>query len=714
MRRNSLSYLPSITHLTVVSSLGFCLFLCTSTTDFSEAIASEITVHVAATNSDAPGEPTVHTLEEALRRARELRKGQATSVPVTIAIHAGTYPIEKPIVLTPEDSGRPNAPLVIRAAGDGPVVISGGKPITGWRLTADGLWQTEIPEVREGRWHFRELFVGGTRRLRARKPNKGFLRVAGFPDGGREVHYHTDCRRFEFAPGDLDPDWYNLNDVEVIVYHFWTDSHLPIESIDSATNIVTFRHKAGKVFTDDFTSNGARYIVENVREELDAPGEWYLDRRSGILTYKPLPGEHPDRTSVIAPIAPRLVELRGNPSTRHYVRNVEFRDIAFAYANFELPIGNSNDKQGSASVPAAIYLRGAEQCTFEHCTVENVGTFAFEIAEGCRDNAFRANRIAHCAAGAFRINGGDDTAHPLLRTGNNEIADNVVEYYGEVYPSAVGILLMHTFGNRVSHNHIHHGWYTGVSVGWEWGYQRSISRDNRIEFNHIHHIGQGLLSDMGAVYTLGVSPGTVIRNNLIHDVDANQYGGWGIYNDEGSTHILIENNIVYNTKFATYNIHYAKEVTVCNNVFALGKLEQISRGRVEPHISVFFENNIVYWREGKLLSKNWSDEPYTFHFHPKNAEGERTVDTTFVFDYNLYFNPTQSLQEVDFAGGNFAQWQARGKDEHSLYADPKFRDPENGDFTLAADSPAFDLGFRPIDTTTIGPRTTPGPRTPSR
>src|SRR3954451_16414736 len=133
------------------------------------------------------------------------------------------------------------------------------------------------------------------------------------------------------------------------------------------------------------------------------------------------------------------------------------------------------------------------------------------------------------------------------------------------------------------------------------GYQRSISRDNVVAYNHIHHIGQGLLSDMGAIYTLGVSPGTILRNNLIHDVDAHNYGGWGIYNDEGSTGILVENNIVYNTKFAGYNIHYAKEITVRNNIFALGRLQQINRNSVEPHQSVYFENNIIYWKESPLF-----------------------------------------------------------------------------------------------------------------
>jgi hypothetical protein len=133
--------------------------------------------------------------------------------------------------------------------------------------------------VKAGKWVFGQSFVNGRRCLRARTPNEGFFRVAGFPDGGREVHYHTDCQRFEYRPGDIQPEWAELEDVNVIVYHFWTDSHLPIESIDAEKHIVTFKHKAGKVFTDDFTAEGARYVVENVFEGLDRPGEWYLTAR---------------------------------------------------------------------------------------------------------------------------------------------------------------------------------------------------------------------------------------------------------------------------------------------------------------------------------------------------------------------------------------------------------------------------------------------------
>ncbi|MBW3628498.1 MAG: right-handed parallel beta-helix repeat-containing protein, partial [Gemmatimonadetes bacterium] len=304
----------------------------------------------------------------------------------------------------------------------------------------------------------------------------------------------------------------------------------------------------------------------------------------------------------------------------------------------------------------------------------------------------------------FRINGGTEEHHPLERTGYNLVADNHLHHFGLVYPSAVGVLLMNTNGNTVAHNEIGYGYYTAVSLGWRWGYQRSVSRDNVVEYNHIHHIGQGLLSDMGGIYTLGVSPGTVIRNNLVHDIDANRYGGWGIYNDEGSTHVLIENNIVHSTKFAGYDIHFAREITVRNNIFALGRLDQLSRTRMEPHKSVFFETNIVYWTTGELLHGNWEDRPYSFYFHPKDASGTRTVESTFDMDWNLYFNPNVREDSVRFGKESFAQWRGRGKDVHSLYTDPLFVDPARYDFRLRPGSPAFRLGFRPIDMSSVGPR----------
>lgn len=668
------------------------------------------TLHVSPKGNDKADGTQAHpfaSLERARDAVRDLRRGGSlrSDEAVTVLLHDGLFAREKPFVLSPEDSGTPNCPVVYTAAPGARPVIDGGRRITGWRRHDDRLWVADLPEVRSGAWRFRQLYVDGRLQRRARIPNEGFLRVAACPEGTpKKVNYHTDCLTFVFAPGDLRADWRNLQDVEVIVYHFWTDSHLPIASIDTATNLVTFAHRAGKTFTDDFSEDGARYIVENVFEGLDQPGEWYLDRPAGRLYYQPRPGEDPNRLEIVAPVAPALLRLEGDLKGSRFVSHVAFSGIAFAHTHFDLPKGNSNDKQGSASVTAAVTLRAARDIRFERNVFSLLGGWAVDLMAGCRGITLSRNALRDLGAGGFRVDGGTAANPPWERTEENTIADNVVERYGREWPSACGILLMNTAGNRVLHNRIADGYYTGISVGWVWGYQRSVARDNRIEGNHIHDIGHGLLSDMGGIYTLGPAPGTVLRGNRIHDVDANHYGGWGIYHDEGSSSLLVENNVVYRTKFAPFNIHFAKEVVVRNNIFALGRIDQLSRGRAEPHKSVFFEGNIIYWREGELLSKNWKDVPYEFHFHPKDKKGKRTVNETFDFDWNLYFNPSRPLPEIKFADGNWEAWRKRGKDVHSLFADPKFADPDKGDFRLPPDSPAFRIGFRPFPLDQAGPR----------
>ena len=212
----------------------------------------------------------------------------------------------------------------------------------------------------------------------------------------------------------------------------------------------------------------------------------------------------------------------------------------------------------------------------------------------------------------------------------------------------------------------------------------SVSRDNRIEFNHIHHVGQGLLSDLAGIYSLGVSPGTLARNNIIHDVEGHDKG-WGLYTDEVSTGIVLENNIVYRTSHGGFHQHYGRDNVVRNNIFAFGRDQQIVRSRDEAHRSFTFERNIVYFRSGELLSSVWSGG--TDHI---------------ALDHNLYWNAAGSPPK--FPAGNFEAWQALGFDKNSRIADPQFVDPLHDDFRLKPDSPARSLGILPIDISSVGPR----------
>jgi hypothetical protein len=255
---------------------------------------------------------------------------------------------------------------------------------------------------------------------------------------------------------------------------------------------------------------------------------------------------------------------------------------------------------------------------------------------------------------------------------------------GHIFHSAVGVWIGDSGHNRVVHNHIHDFYYTGVSVGWTWGYGKSNATHNIVEWNHIHDLGKGVLSDMGGIYTLGISPGTKLRYNLIHDVQSYSYGGWGIYPDEGSTHILIENNIVYRTKTGGFHQHYGRENLVRNNIFAFAREGQIQRTRVEEHDSFIFQRNIVYWDTGPLLHGNWTE-------------------VRARFDRNCYWRVGGKC--FDFAGRKLEDWQALGQDRNSIMADPGFAAPKQGDFTLPPDSPAVvRLGFRPIDLSKVGPR----------
>jgi hypothetical protein len=263
------------------------------------------------------------------------------------------------------------------------------------------------------------------------------------------------------------------------------------------------------------------------------------------------------------------------------------------------------------------------------------------------------------------------------------------------------VLARHTFGNEISHNHIHDLFYTGISCGWVWGYAESVSKNNHIEYNHIHHLGKKLLSDMGGIYLLGSAPGTILRGNLIHDIEKWNYGGWAIYPDEGSSFVLIEKNIGYNTSSQPFHQHYGKLNIVRNNIWAFGREGVARTSKAEGHKQFIFERNIlltdgqptiVGGYPGVLEKRDFWSELNLFW----DISGQAPVCADVTTD-------KQAVQH-NHTVFNLADWQALGFDRYSVVADPLLADPAHGDFTLAANSPALAIGFEPFDLSGVGPR----------
>jgi hypothetical protein len=668
-----------------------------------------------AAKTDGP----LATIQEAQKRLRRHKKpvGEANrlstassiSASTTVWIRRGRYPIAQPLVFGPEDS----APVTYAAYPGETPILHGGERISNWRsgeINGCKAWIADLPEVATGQWYFRQLFVNGRVARRPRLPRQGLYRMqevpgmplpAGWGSGG--------YTQFVCAPGDV-RSFENLTDVEVVYVHFWIEERSPIASFDVRSHTVTMERPSQAPLVGSHGHQLADYYLGNVKEALSEPGEWYLDRSDGRLVYLPLPGEDPETTEVYAPRAMQLLQIVGEPDTNRFVEHVRFQGLAFECTDWRHPDEVAKGKitscsaerfsrghcaaapQAAVDIPGVVYLEGARYCGLEHCTIRNVGWYGIEVADGCLGVQIIGCELTNLGAGGIKINGADAQGPDTHRTGYCRVTDNHIHNAGLVFHSGVGILVMHSFSNLIAHNHIHDLFYTGIFCGWVWGYGESISRDNVIEKNHIHGLGKELLSDMGGIYTLGVQPGTVLRGNLIHDINKAHYGAWCIYPDEGSSHLVIENNICYNTNSQVFHQHYGRENIVRNNIFAFGSEALLAYSRItEGSLGFSMLRNIIITDQAPVFTGGYNC---------------RLSDRSHISDLNVLYDI--SGRPLSFGHGDqsytLGEWQVLGHDRHSVIADPKCKDPRHGDFTLAEDSPALALGFQPIDTSDVGPR----------
>ena len=289
-------------------------------------------------------------------------------------------------------------------------------------------------------------------------------------------------------------------------------------------------------------------------------------------------------------------------------------------------------------------------------------------------------KIGHAGAGTWDDSRHQCPADPEELVSHHTVRNCTIAHGGRLHPAAVGVWIGHSPHNTIEHNDIFDFYYTGISVGWIWGYGRSQAHHNDIGFNHIHTIGQGVLSDMGGIYTLGISPGTRGPRQPLPRHPVVRLRRLGPVHRRGlDASIVMENNLVYRTKTGGFHQHYGKENRIQNNIFAFATRAAAAADadRAAPLVLVRAEHRVLGQRQpaaGQQLER----QQLPAGLQPLLERGRQAGHVPRQADAG----PVR---------------EQRKQDLHSVIADPLFVDPAKGDFRLKPDSPALKLGFKPFD-----------------
>ena len=496
--------------------------------------------------------------------------------------------------------------------------------------------------------------------------------------------------QFQFTPGSL-PPLARTRDVEVFVIpkEGWVSELVRLEHLDAQRGLI--RISGANCMKAIWPGN--RFFVTNVREGLDSPGEWCLQRSSGMLWYWPKKKDFA-KAEMVAPVLDRVIDLCGDPTKKRFVSYVNIEgftitDTRFVAADTIRDVYHPND--------AAVWLRGATHCRVARCTFRNVGGYGVCVYLGSTDNAVVGNHIFGSGQGGVHLNGiAKEIRKPApreLRPARNRVAGNHIHHLGRFYKHVAGVYVAYSHDNTITHNFIHDVPRYAISLKFD-------AAGNLIAYNEIRRTCLET-SDTGAIEFTGPRHhGDVVDHNLIVDTIGLQttsdgrfrtpFYSWGIYLDGLVSGVTVTNNIVIRNYRGGVMLNGGSDNLITNNVFVAGTAHGVELNNyARKGKGNTFRGNIVCVTDPEALALRGA------HCHKGFLSS----------DHNLFWNlagPVKVQSRGENAAPTWSDWRKRGFDTHSLVADPLFVNHDKDDYRLKPNSPALKMGFKPIDTSRVG------------
>ena len=624
------------------------------------------------------------TLERARDAVRKCR-AKRPSAPVAVILRQGLYRLADSFELTSRDSGTDGSPVTYCAAPGERPILTGGRRIAGFTPVKDRaildrldrkargkVFQSDLKEAgitdygdyEETDWGNStgsrlELFYNDRPMKVARWPNKGFARTGGVADPVKIDGKIRGNRSGRIVyKGSRPSRWKNEKDLRLHGYWFydWAEQRMAVESIDTARKIITLKKPETHCFG---FRKGRRFFAYNALCELDAPGEWFLDRETGILYFYP-PEPLDGGAAVVSMTAVPLVKMTG-------VSHLVFRGIT-------LEAGRSH----------GLVVSGGSGVVIAGCVFRNLGAWAVQISGGSNHGVAGCD-IYETGEGGIALTGGDRAS---LRPSGHYAVNNHIHHYARWRRICKSGISIDGVGIRAANNLIHDAPHMAINFG---------GNDHLIELNEIHNVVTDAF-DAGAIYG-GRDPsmqGTIIRHNYFHHVGrlSEYHGVTSVYFDDGHCGNTVFGNIFFRAcvpgrcRFGAVFVHGGRYNNIENNVF-------VECGQAY---------NETPWDQ-KRWRKYWSTPPYVSRLFGKNIDVRKEpYASRYPWLANVLNDrrPNILARNIVHKCGAF---KGRGVQEcvdNLLRGDPGFLNAARHDVQVRDDSPAYRLGFKRIPVNRIG------------